>query len=165
VYRIDGQTLREVLDDPAAAARRVAELEAPPYEDDPRAVGERVTLLRMLGRLEDAETLARHALTLTAGHARRQVAASLRLAHVLHWQERFDEADQLFTDALKTAADLGDAALQAFAHQHYGKSLFDQGQLAEAAEQFTAALRLRENVGAPEDQLASSRQALAAATR
>ncbi|WP_166356339.1 tetratricopeptide repeat protein [Phytoactinopolyspora limicola] len=163
MYRIDDETLREVLTDPAAAAERVAELAQPPLDDQPGPVGERISLLRMLGRLDEAEALGRHALSLAAKGSRRAVAASLRLAHVLQWQGRFDEADDRFTRALADATRLGDDTLLAFAHQHYGKSLFDQGRAAAAAEQFGAALRLREAVDAPADQLASSRQAIDAA--
>lgn len=52
---------------------------------------------------------------------------------------------------------------RAFAHQHYGKSLFNQGRFSEALERFSTALGIREAAAAPEDQIASSRQAIAAA--
>lgn len=165
MYQIDDHTLREVLDDRSAAEHRVRVLTQAPHRDDLRAVGERVSLLRMLGRLEEAEELGRQAVELTVDDDRPRLAASLRLAHVLQWQERFHEADELFTRALTEAAALRDDALLAFAHQHYGKSLFDQKRFAEAEHHFGAALELRERVCAPADQARSSRQALAAARR
>lgn len=174
MFHIDDETLREVLDDPEAARRRLIELEQ--HELERRETGrgeaddgggatrlrEQVVLLRLLGRLEEAERLGRRALACTRD-GRREVAAALRLAHVLQWQRRFAEADELFTGALRSAEVLDDALLRAFAHQHYGKSLFDQGRFAAAERHFSTALRLRTAAGAPEDQTASSRQARAAA--
>ena len=52
--------------------------------------------------------------------------------------------------------------LLAFALQHHGKSRFDEGRLDEALSLFQRALELRERLDAPDDQLASSRQAVAA---
>lgn len=149
MYHISNETLREVLDDPAAAERRVWDLEMPRLADDTGAIGE----------------LARQALTLTGSSRLHHVTASIRLAHVLHWQQRYLEADELFVQALDAADALGDDLLRAFAHQHYGKSLFDQGRFSAAVEQFSTALRIRESVPAPQDQIASSRPALTAAAQ
>ena len=165
IHHIDDETLREVLDDRLAAEQRLSDLEAAPDAHEPGVRGERIGLLRLLGRLEEAERLAREAVAGTVGDGRRNVAATIRLAHVLQCRGRFAEADELFVAALNRADALDDDRLRAFAHQHLGKSLFDQGQFAAAAERFKAALRIREAIAAPGDQIASSRQALAAATR
>lgn len=114
------------------------------------------------------------------------LGSALRLAVVLQWQRRFGEADGFFRAVLASAeayaatAETGattaepDAdppgagvALRArayayFAHQHLGKSLFDQGRLSEALDHFRAALRQRLDHDAPADQVASTRQAIAA---
>lgn len=54
---------------------------------------------------------------------------------------------------------------EAVIRQHYGKALFSAGRYADAAEQFARALELREQAGADETRIASSRQALAVARR
>lgn len=154
-----------MLDDRPAALQRLSDLETGADAEDPGVRAERVGLLRLLGRLDEAERLARQAVAGTADDTRRNVAATIRLAHVLQCQSRYDEAEDLFLVALNAADDLDDDSLRAFARQHLGKSLFDQGDFAGAREQFTAALRIRVALAAPEDQIASSRQALAAAIR
>jgi hypothetical protein len=52
--------------------------------------------------------------------------------------------------------------MTAFGRQHFGKSRFDERRYAEALELFERALAIRLANGAPADQLASSRQAIAA---
>lgn len=165
IHHIDDATLRDVLDDPNAALRRLSDLETGSDAEEPGVLGERVGLLRLLGRLEAAERLARQAVAATADDTRRNVAATIRLGHVLQYQGRHAEADDLFMSALSAAEVLDDDSLRAFAHQHLGKSLFDQGAFEAAAEQFTAALHIRADIAAPEDQIESSRQALAAAMK
>ncbi|WP_235019849.1 tetratricopeptide repeat protein [Ruania rhizosphaerae] len=105
------------------------------------------------------------------------IGPALRLAHVLQWQRRFALADLLFRRALHSAesacvtAEPGSRqervaiAMKYFAWQHGGKSLFDQDRYDEALEWFLTALRLRQEAGAPDDQLASTRQAIAATRR
>jgi hypothetical protein len=51
----------------------------------------------------------------------------------------------------------------AFAFQHLGKSRFDENRPGEALDLFEQAHVLRQRIDAPDDQLASSRQAIAAA--
>jgi Flp pilus assembly protein TadD len=52
------------------------------------------------------------------------------------------------------------ASLQATLTQHLGKVHFAAGQFAEAVECFRRALTLREELGAPDDLVGSSRRAL-----
>ena len=97
----------------------------------------------------------------------------MRLAHVLHWQGRYRDADVLFEAALTCAEEASTAidaaaqrratSLRTFALQHLGKSRFDEGRLDESLAMFEQALTLRLRIGAPDDQIASSRQAIAAA--
>jgi tetratricopeptide (TPR) repeat protein len=180
-YRIDDVTLRDVPDDVDAAWARVRELER-----DAADSGERVVWLRMLGELAAAEDLG-WALLVQAGGppdvgaARRDPSLPLaalghtvRLAHVLQWQGRFADAEELFEAAIASADARAAAApprtpeqavataMTAFGRQHFGKSRYDEGRYAEALELFERALAIRLASDAPADQIASSRQAIAA---
>jgi tetratricopeptide (TPR) repeat protein len=102
------------------------------------------------------------------------LAPAVRLAHVLHWQGRFRDADPLFTAAIASAREIARAAtdgsideqratlMLAFSFQHLGKSRFDEGRVDEALVLFEQALALRRQIGAAADQIASSEQAIAA---
>jgi tetratricopeptide (TPR) repeat protein len=177
-YRIDDLTLRDEPDDVESAWARVHELE---WLGDAGG-GERVVWLRMLGELGAAEELAWQLLAAAGGPGTIEVArrrpeldagalgAALRLAHVLQWQGRFADAEELFQTSIASAERLAATgpstsatAMTAFGYQHLGKSRFDQGRYREALELFEAALAVRESFGAPADQIASSRQAIAAA--
>ncbi|QCB93828.1 hypothetical protein [Cellulomonas shaoxiangyii] len=187
-YRIDPDSLREVPRDVTAGWAHVEALEERGSDGD----GERVAWLRILGALTSAELLAwadvaRHggpatldALpTAAAALPRTAYRPLLRLAHVLHWQRRYGDADAV-VDAVRCSARAaaeqataaGDepvrrdcAAVLGFADQQQGRVRYDEGRYPEAAALFAAALERRECEGAPADQVASSRQALAAARR
>ena len=82
-------------------------------------------------------------LAAASGAVRRPVdaqAPAVRLAHVLHWQGRFRDADVLFNAAIASASTIARAATDgwvedqqratatlAFALQHLPKSRFDEG--------------------------------------
>lgn len=177
-YVIDPASLREVVTNEAAVDSRIEELENIGESGD----AERISWLRMLGRLQEAEKLGWITLVKSGGatdtrqivtplpfHA---VASALRLAHVLHWQKKYNQADRLFTAALESAQSEIDSSeinlvaarsLTAFAWQHIGKLRFDQGQFADALRSFESALVLRQELQSPEDQLASTRQAICTA--
>ncbi|MGV2952754.1 tetratricopeptide repeat protein [Glutamicibacter sp. AGC46] len=177
-YIIDPVSLREVVSNEAAVESRIEELENIGEPGD----AERISWLRMLGRLQEAEELGWITLVKSGGMTdNRQivtplpfqaVAGALRLAHVLHWQKRYSQADRLFTAALESAQSEIDnsemnpvaaRSLAAFAWQHLGKLHFDQGQFADALQSFESALVLRQELKSPEDQLASTRQAICTA--
>jgi tetratricopeptide (TPR) repeat protein len=157
---MDESANREIVDEPAALAR-LAELAG---REDLAARGERVVLLRMLGRLEEAARQGRAAYEAARleGTPRQQVAALIRLAHVLQYQRDWAAADQAFDEAMEQAQAVGEPLLIAFAHQHAGRNHVDQGRYAEALAAFRAALALREAHGAPADQLESTLGALRA---
>jgi tetratricopeptide (TPR) repeat protein len=160
-FRIDQEANRDVVDADEATARLAVLAE----REDLSARGERVSLLRSLGRLEQAAAEGRHAydLAMREGTPRQRMAALIRLAHVLQYQRRWGEADALFDDAFARAREPGDPLMEAFAHQHAGRNHVDQGRHTEAVAAFRAALALREAHGAPADQLESTRGALRAA--
>lgn len=160
-YRIDNETNREIIDEAAATGF----LSALAGRDDLSSRGQRVATLRNLGRLEEAEREGRAAydLALREGTPRQQVAALLRLAHVMQFRRDWPAADAMFAEALVRAQELDDPLMLAFAHQHAGRNHVDQSRHAEAVAAFRAALALREALGAPADQLESTRGALRAA--
>lgn len=174
-YVIDDETLRDRPADEAAARARVAELEEIGEDGD----DERVPLLRMLGELDAAEELGWRALARRGGPADPKalamsgvipfeaVPAAIRLAHVLHWQDQYSTSGELYSAALRTLEnermendDPKISEMEAFAHQHLGKLRYDEGKISIAKFHFEHALDLREAIGAPEDQIESSRQAL-----
>jgi DNA-binding SARP family transcriptional activator/tetratricopeptide (TPR) repeat protein len=160
-YRIDNERNRDLVDEAAA----VAYLAALAGRNDLPARGQRVATLRALGRLNEAEQEGRDAydLAVRTGTPRQQVAALLRLAHVMQYRTRWRDADAMFAEALARARELDDPLMLAFAHQHAGRNHVDQGRHDEAVAAFRAALELREAHDAPQDQLESSRGAIRAA--
>lgn len=126
-YRIDPETLREVPEDPEGLTAWL-DRQRPTTHAEWTEVGQAA---RLLHRLDEAD------------HAFRQAddtpATRLRLAHVHQWQGRFAEADEAFAELLTHPA------LGHFAHQHAGKSRYDQGDWRAAERHFQTALDLRED--------------------
>jgi tetratricopeptide (TPR) repeat protein len=160
--------LREVPDDPEQFALAVRALDRRlATECDDRArlrlLGRCGGYLRILGALDEAEGRLQEAVALSRrlSDERALLTNRIRLAHVYQWQRRFADADALFHQVIATCAGRPDlAALLAFAQQHYGKSLFDRGRYAAAADAFAHALALRRPTG-DTDLIASSQLALA----
>ncbi len=125
-------------------------------------LGQIGVLSRLLGRLDEAQIYLEKAVALSeqTGNGKARLVNSIRLANVYQWQRRFDLSDPLFTEAVvfcETRPEFSDYL--DFALQHYGKSLFDQGNYTEAERLFARALQLRLAKG--DDLLvASSRVAL-----
>jgi tetratricopeptide (TPR) repeat protein len=166
-HHIDPVTQREVADDPTALAASIATLTALLGTDpaDELAVRARLGVeLRPAGRLDEALAVLTVAVELARADPRRLHHARIRLAHVHQWRGDFGAADALFAELLAAAPAHG-ALTEAFTWQHAGRNAYDQGRYAEAGELFAAALAIRERVGAPVDQVESSRAALAAARR
>lgn len=170
-YTVDPETLREVYSDPVAVQRRVEQLRAdvrgaPDDIAELMARGELVGLLRGTGRLDEA--LAEGTLAVqraeVVGTPAQQHTARIRLAHVHQWRGEFAESNVLFTELLAAAEQFG-AVIEAFTHQHAGKNDYEQGHWADAGAHFARALEIRDELGLPDEQRASSRLALAAAQR
>lgn len=175
-FSIDPVTLREVPDDPRAAWRHVRELEAGGEAGD----GDRVAWLRILGDLDAAEELGRRVLVRAGGPGAgdpdptlpwRAVAPALRLGQVLQWQGSHVPAEQLMRAAVGAAGAAARAhpddrralALLAYAEQHLGKVLLDQGRDRHAWSCLRRALLIRTGTGAPAEEVLSSRLAVAVA--
>jgi serine/threonine-protein kinase len=123
---------------------------------------------RLLGILDRADSLLSKALaqrrSLFGANNQKEVAASLTSLGLLRSdQAKFDDAERLVRQALKTdRANLppADPAI-AIATQALGKVLEDRGSYKEAIEVFKEAVRLRSSAGADKADLAASQIELA----
>lgn len=165
----DPQSLREVYPDEAVVDARIVELRAeladPPDEvAELMARGELVGLLRGADRLDEAREEATQALdrTRAVGTPAQQHLAELRLAQVVQWQGEFGTSNVMFGHLLSRATDHG-PVVAAFTYHHAGNNFYDQGDYARAEDLFANALAIREELELPEEQIESSRLALAAA--
>ena len=145
-WRIDSVTLREVIDDPQVFRERLSA--APPLE--------RVWILRMLGRLEEA---AREGEAILAAASNR-FRPLLVLAQVYQWQYRWHDAARLQEQALQSARTLGREAL---VREQIGRRLFDEGRYRAAAAELEWARDLYRTAGRPEPQIQACELALARA--
>lgn len=170
-WRLDGR-LREIPVDPVAFAAEAERLTDAirAMHSQPRellaALGEAAPVLRIAGRLEEAQRAASAAVALAdlLGDRRAAFENQLRLAHAMQWQGQFALSTPLFDLLVAQARSMGEFRdLLDTALHHAGLDLFDQGRLAEAAHCFREALALREARG--EAGLAqTSADALAAVT-
>lgn len=165
-YSVDPETLRDVVLNPDEVDGWLDErLRAPvPAEPDAqrRHRTEIGTTARSLRRLALAESQLAKALELAVNHGSPQqvVLARVRHAHVLQWQDRFEEASAAFEQCLAELDAAGDHAH--FVYQHAGKCAYDFADWPAAVAHFEQALRLRESLGDAE-LVASTRLALDAA--
>ena len=74
-------------------------------------------------------------------------------------------AEQELTTCAEEAEGQGWSAIAAFAYQHRGKTHYDAGDFDQARDDFKRALFLRQESGAPDDQLESMLLAIEAADR
>lgn len=155
----DAVTLREKVD-LRAAAERLEELGA---LRSLSALNEKVALLRLVGRLDEAFDVANEATRQArfTGSREQLTACRIRRAQVLQAQGKLDDAAYELTHCVADAEAHDWTHVAAFARQHRGKVMFDQGNLEAALTDFTAAVFLREKAGAPADQLESSLIAVA----
>jgi kanamycin kinase len=167
----DPDTLREVYPDPDAVRERITALRgqvrtAPDEVGELLARGELVALLRGSGELDAALDEGRRAADRAevSGTPPQQHLARLRLAQVYQWRGDLGEANLLFTELMAASGQFG-PVVEAFTLQHAGKNEFDQAHYGDARDHFVRALDIRERFALPDDQIASSRTALAAAQR
>ncbi len=155
----DPSTLRERVD-LLAAGTRLDEL------GDLRslsALNEKVVLLRLVGRLDEAWEVANEAVRQArfTGDREQLLGARIRRAQVLQFQGKLDEAITELSGCVDEARTHGWTALEAFAVQNRGKSHFDQHDYESALTDFTAAVFLREKLGASSADLETSLIAVA----
>jgi tetratricopeptide (TPR) repeat protein len=151
-WRLDGGTLREVVDNKDALRELGERLDGPLFEEVENVakagvLSVRAEVYRLLGELGMAAAASRLALSHAeaAQDVQSTVIAQAELGHILRLRKDYREADKLFAKA--AAADVPDT-LRSVVHENYGRSCFDQGRHMEALDHFARAVRL----GRPDDQ-------------
>jgi tetratricopeptide (TPR) repeat protein len=155
----DAVTLREKVDLPAAG-QRLDELGA---LRSLSALNEKVALLRLIGRLDEAFDMANAALRQArfTGSREELAASRIRRAQVMQFQGKLDESASELTHCVLEAETHEWTAVAAFARENRGKVRFEQGDLEGALEDLTAAVFLREKAGASVEHLEGSLIAVA----
>jgi hypothetical protein len=150
-WRLDGGTLREVVDDRDALRELGGRLDGPLAEEADNVtraglLSIRAEVYRLLDELGLAAAASRLALAHaeSAGDVQAIVIAQAELAHVLRLRGDFAEADRLFEEAASSEAP---EELRSVVHENAGRSCFDQGRHMEALDHFARAVRL----GRPDD--------------
>ncbi|WP_256041416.1 hypothetical protein [Cryobacterium sp. SO1] len=155
----DAVTLREKVDLPAAEERlnELGQLRSL------SALNEKVTLLRLLDRLDDAFEIANQALRQARFTGDRQdfVLCRIRRAQVMQFQGKLEEAASELTQCVLESETHEWNLTAAFARETRGKVHFDQEDLDGALADFTAAVFLRDKSGASPDELESALIAVA----
>lgn len=159
----DPDTLREKIE-PRRCRDRLDEI------GDQRslpALLERVWLLKVLDRLDDALVLSEESVRLArmAGTRKDLLRARILHASVLQFRGAFAAADHELTTCAEEAEGQGWSAIAAFAYQHRGKVHFDAQDYDLARHDFKRALFLRQESGAADDQLESALIAIDACDR
>lgn len=159
----DSDTLRELVS-PNECASRLAEIES--HRSLPVLL-ERVWLLKVLGRLDDALDLADETVRQArmAGTRRDLLRARVLHATVLQYRGAHAAADQILSTCANEAEGQGWASIAAFAHQHRGKNAYEAGDFETARESFKQSLFLRREAGAEDRELETTLLALEAVER
>lgn len=159
----DPETLREIID-PHECEQRLEEIAE---QRSLPALLERVWLLKVLGRLDDALAVAEAAVRQArmAGTRKDLLRARILHATVLQFRGAYDAAIAEITTCAEEAEGQKWPSIGAFAYQHRGKTNFDAGDYDAARSDFKRALFLRQEAGAPEEQLQSTLLAVDAAER
>jgi tetratricopeptide (TPR) repeat protein len=150
----DPETLRETVN-VAQCTERLAEIGE---QRSLPALLERVWLLKVLGRADDALDISEQSVRVARMAGTRKDLLRARILHATIQQARgaYAAADQELSTCAEEAEGQGWAGIAAFAYQHLGKVNFDAGDLEAARRAFKRALFLRQESGAPDDQLEST---------
>lgn len=163
IHGYDPATLREIVD--ARECRdRLDEL------GDQRslpALLERVWLLKVLDRLDDALEVAEQTVRTARMAGTRKDVLRARILHatVMQFRGALAAAELELTTCALEAEGAGWASIAAFAYQHRGKVHYDAGDFDAARADFKRALFARQSSPTPDDQLESTLLAIDAAER
>ncbi|GLJ62771.1 MULTISPECIES: hypothetical protein [Microbacterium] len=163
IHGYDPETLREVVD-PAECRERLAEIG--PQRSLP-ALLERVWLLKVLGELDEALSISEQAVRVArmAGTRKDLLRARVLHATVQQFRGAYAAAEYELSTCIEEAEGQEWAGIAAFALQHRGKTRFDAGDFEGARQDFKRVLFLRQEMGAPEQQLEATMSAIEAAER
>lgn len=163
IHGYDPDTLREQID-PRQCAERLAEIGE---QRSLPALLERVWLLKVLGRLEDALVLSEQSVRVArmAGTRKDLLRARILHASVMQFRGAYAAAEQELTTCALEAEGQEWNGIAAFAYQHRGKVSYDAGDFVSARADFKRALFLRQETGASDDQLEATLLAIDAADR
>lgn len=75
------------------------------------------------------------------------ISTQIRLAHALHWKEKYVQAFEHFKSLLQSCRSGEAMRYLDFVHQHYGKCLLDAGRLEEGLEHLLLAHAIRVQKG------------------
>lgn len=155
----DAITLREKVDLAAAEER----LDGLGQLRSLSALNEKVTLLRLLGRLDEAFEIANQALRQARFTGDRQdfVLCRIRRAQVMQFRGKLDEAAAELTQCVLESETHEWNITAGLARETRGKVHYELHDLENALTDFTAAVFLREKAGATPDQLESALIAVA----
>ncbi|PJJ73310.1 hypothetical protein CLV46_2896 [Diaminobutyricimonas aerilata] len=127
------------------------------------AVNEKVTLLRLLGRIDEAMVLANEAVRQArfGGDREMLLLARIRRAVLLHAQGKSDRALVELADCATEAGAHDWPQVEAFALQHRGRVSFDREDYEAALRDFRDALTIRVRIRAEAELIDGSMLAIA----
>ncbi|UNK70186.1 hypothetical protein [Microbacterium sp. H1-D42] len=159
----DPETLRELVDQ-RECLMRLEEIE---NQRSLPVLLERVWLLKVLDRLDEALVLAEEAVRQARMAGTRKDLLRARVLHATVLQNRgaHAAAAQELTTCAHEAEGQGWAGIAAFAYQHHGKNAYEAGDFDEARTSFKQSLFLRRSAGADDTELEKALRAIEAAER
>ncbi len=129
-----------------------------------RTLGEIGVYLRQLNELNEAENILSYALQLISQYnlgLKLETQLKIRIAHVYQWKKDFEKSTLMFSEVIQICRINNELDhFLAFALQHSGKNLFDQGYFQESLLYFDEALAVRLHKKAPDEQIESTRLAI-----
>ncbi|MEW2461679.1 hypothetical protein AB0872_13415 [Microbacterium sp. NPDC047426] len=159
----DRETLRELVDLDECAAR-LTEIEE---QRSLPALLERVWLLKVLDRLDEALVLAEETVRQArmAGTRRDVLRARVLHATILQYRGAHAAAEQELATCASEAEGQRWLSIATFAYQHHGKNAYEAGDFDTARESFKQSLFLRRESGADDSELETVLLAIEAAER
>lgn len=159
----DQESLRERVDLDECAAR-LTEIEE---QRSLPALLERVWLLKVLGRLDDALALADEAVRQARMAGTRKDVLRARVLHatILQYRGAYAAAEQELATCAAEAEGQRWLSIAAFAYQHHGKNAYDAEDYETARESFKQSLFLRRESGAEDRELETVLLAIEAVER
>ncbi|MFJ4224217.1 hypothetical protein [Microbacterium sp. NPDC089695] len=159
----DRDSLRELVDLDECAAR----LDEISHQRSLPALLERVWLLKVLDRLDEALALADDTVRQARMAGTRKDVLRARVLHatVLQHRRAHAAAEQELATCASEAEGQRWVSIAAFAHHHHGRNAYESGDYDAARESFKQSLFLRREAGADDRELETVLLAIEAAER